>query len=304
MSPIRKAVIPAAGLGTRLYPASKAVKKHFFPVVDPEGVAKPVIQAILEEAVDSGIEEVCVVVQAQDVSPLRAFFDVPPEGLRTGSSPERPQVLSQARRLRDLGERLHVVVQHSQEGFGHAVHCAKAWVGDAPFLLLLGDHVYRTHTRQPCTRQLLEAYGQLGQSVCALARTPEPKVVRYGTVAGEPLPGLPRAYRLTQIREKPAVAYARAHLRVPDLASDEYFCMFGQYALSASLFDYLGYHIDRDVRQRGEIQLTGALEMLRGREGVCGYETAGQRYDTGMPMEYVRALVAFSNPSPPVPDGP
>ena len=275
-----------------------------FPIVDAEGVAKPAIQVIVEEAIDSGIEQVCLVVQAEDVPLLRGYFGDPLGGGLRGRLSGRPEAMSQAEKVRDLGRRLDYVVQECQEGYGHAVHCAKDWVGGAPFLLMLGDHIYRSHTAANCARQVLETYDQLRQSVFALARTPGYKVSRYGAATGVPLPQRPGTYRLSAVREKPSLEYARTHLRVEGLGEDEYLCMFGQYVLTPALFDYLGYHIDRDLRQRGEIQLTGALEMLRQEEGAYGIETAGERYDIGTPLEYVRALVEFSSLGTNPPDQP
>ena len=149
-----------------------------------------------------------------------------------------------------------------------------------------------------CARQILEVYNQLGKSVYAIVRTPGQKVERYGTVAGDPVPEWPRTYRLSEIREKPSLDYAKVHLRVRGLGQDEFFCIFGQYALTPALFDYLAFHIDRDLRQRGEIQLTGALEMIRQEEGAYGYETAGERYDIGTPLEYVKTVAAFGGLHP------
>jgi UTP-glucose-1-phosphate uridylyltransferase/mevalonate kinase len=284
---VRKAVITAAGLGTRLFPATKATKKELFPVVDRDGIAKPAILLIVEEALEAGLEEVIIVVQGQDLESFQSLFAGP---LPDSSYDKLPAHLqSYARRLEELGRRVSFAVQPTQEGFGHAVHRARAAVGDEPFLLMLGDHLYRTSNTRSCTRQLLEIYDQHGISVLGLHRTPERAVGRYGTVAGQWLREH-QLLRATELAEKPPVDYARAHLRVPGLPEGEYLTVFGPYLLKPQVFGYLQEQIAGNQRERGEFQLSTALERLLREEGFLGLVVDGQSYDIGLPDSYLHAL--------------
>jgi len=211
---VRKAVIPAAGFGTRLFPATKAVKKELFPIVDRDGIAKPALLLIIEEALQAGIEQVIVVVQPEDLDSFRSLFS-------TQITPENydklpPHLQAFAKRILEIGHRLTFVTQPTQEGFGHAVYLAREAVGDEPFLLMLGDHLYRSDNEKPCARQLVEAYNCSGVSVVGLCRTPEAEIGKVGTVTGQWVEE-GRLLNVGELAEKPTPDYARAHLRVAGL---------------------------------------------------------------------------------------
>jgi UTP-glucose-1-phosphate uridylyltransferase/mevalonate kinase len=289
-APVRKAVIPAAGFGTRMFPASKATKKELFPVVDHDGIAKPAILIIVEEALEAGIEQVIIIVQPDDLDTFRAFFSeqISIETYNKLPAPTRDY----ACRLLEMGRRVSFVVQPSQQGFGDAVACARDAVGEEPFLLMLGDHLYRSTGTVSCARQLLDAYGEHGRSLVGLRRTPAADIASFGTVGGvwdEP----DRLLAVTEFAEKPTLDYAREHLRVPGLPDDEYFTVFGQYVLAPRVFDILAEHIAHNVRESGEIQLTSALERLRQETGFLGLVIDGRRYDIGRPERYVRTLATY-----------
>lgn len=293
---ITKAVIPVAGYGTRLYPATKIFKKEFFPIVDREdGYAKPVVQLIIEEAIKSGIEEVCLIVQEGDEKIFRSYFDEPPADEELRLKLESLDWASKlSKRTSELGKRISYAVQKEQEGYGHAVYCAKNWVNDNPFLLLLGDHIYKSYTDKRCARQILDMFEKFGSSVIAVQRTPEELLSLFGTIAAERHEDNPRLYRVSEIKEKPSVDYAREHFQIEGLESGQYLCMFGQYALTPGLFDCLKYQIDNDIRERGEIQLTSALELLRQDEvNFYAYETNGKGYDIGNPVAYVQTVSEY-----------
>src|SRR5688500_11902991 len=157
MAKVRKAVITAAGRGTRQYPASTAVQKEMFPLVDRDGLTKPVIQIIAEEAIDSGIEEICIVTQPGEETHYREYFRrMSDQDAKTFRGKDWAILASE--KLGSFGERLHFAEQHSPEGFGHAVYQAKKFVGDEPFLLLLGDHVYVSDIKDRCALQLGRVY--------------------------------------------------------------------------------------------------------------------------------------------------
>jgi UTP-glucose-1-phosphate uridylyltransferase/mevalonate kinase len=288
---VRRALIPAAGFGTRLFPASKATKKELFPIVDRDGVAKPAILLIVEEALEAGIEEVVLVVQEEDLHEFRSFFNaqVSIENYNKLS----PASQAYARRILDIGRHVRFVTQTTQEGFGHAVYCARAVLGDEPFLLMLGDHIYRSNGGVSCARQVVDAYRQSGTSVVGLRPTPESEIASFGVATGVWVePG--RRLNITEFAEKPTIDYARNHLRVPGLGDAEYLTVFGQYVIKPLLFEYLDEHIRHNVRERGEFQLTSALDRLRHEDGFHGLIVDGRRFDIGLPNYYVDTLTTFS----------
>ena len=288
---VRRALIPAAGFGTRLFPASKATKKELFPVVDRDGITKPAILLIVEEALEAGIEEVVIVVQEQDLEDFRSFFNlqISIENYNKLSRPSQEY----ARRILDIGRRVRFVTQTAQEGFGHAVYCARAAMGDEPFLLMLGDHLYRSNGAASCARQVMDAYQQWGTSIVGLRRTPEAEIGSFGTATGvwiEPQ----RLLNITEFAEKPTADYARSHLHVPGLPEGEYLTVFGQYVIKPELFDYLEENIRNNVRERGEFQLTSVLDRLRQEDGFQGLIVEGRRFDIGLPENYLQTLAAFA----------
>jgi len=288
---VRKAVIPAAGFGTRLFPATKAAKKELFPVVDRDGIAKPAILLIVEEALEAGIEEVIIVIQEHDLEAFRSFFNVQVSIENYNKLPRHFQEYS--RRILEIGRRVTFVVQSRQEGFGHAVYCAREAVGNEPCLLMLGDHIYRSDGPKSCARQLLDAYDQHGTSVVGLRRSPEEDIATFGTVTGVWIEE-GRLLNITEFAEKPTADYARSNLVVPGLPKGEYLTVFGQYIIKPQLFEYLETHIANNVRQRGEFQLTSALDRLRQEDGFLGWMIDGQRYDIGLPDSYLETLRAFA----------
>ena len=290
---VRKAIIPAAGYGTRMFPATKATKKELFPIIDRDGIAKPAILLIVEEALEAGIEEVVIIVQEDDLEDFRNFFK---DQISIENYNKLPrQFQDYARRILEIGRRVTFVTQTTQEGFGHAVYCARQAVGDEPFLLMLGDHLYRSNRPESCAQQLLDAYQLHGTSIVGLRRTPEDQIANFGTVAGvwieENL-----LLNVTEFAEKPTIDYARLNLRVPGLTEDEYFTIFGQYIIKPQLFDYLEENIKNNVRERGEFQLTSALDRMRQEDGFQGLLMDGKRYDIGLPEYYLETLQTYGEP--------
>lgn len=295
MNNVRKAVIPVAGYGTRLYPASKAIKKALFPIIDSDGMTKPLIQVIVEEAVQSGIEEVCLVVREDEKEAFISYFDDPVSPELERRLAPRPWAVEESQKILDLSKRISYIIQKEQKGFGHAVYCAKEWVGNEPFLLMLGDHVYISNSGARCVQQLIDAFHKLEGNTIAVMRTSEDMLHLFGTVAGKQKLDYPRAYEVSEIKEKPSVEYAEIHLRTDSIPLGEYLCFFGQYILTHDIFTFIKYLVDKDVRERGEIQLTSALEMARKELGVFyAYETDGQRFDTGVPISYANTISAFA----------
>ena len=289
---VRKAVIPAAGFGTRLFPASKAIKKVLFPVVDGEGRAKPVIMAIVEEAVRSGIEEVCIVVEKHDRDLFEEFFGTPPRIENFNKLSKENQAYTEY--LMELGRRVTFVAQEAQEGFGHAVYCAREWVGDEPFLLLLGDHLYASSTEMPCARQILDVYDRLGTSIVGLKMTPGDQIHNFGCVTGTWLEK-DTVLSVTEFAEKPTLDYATKHLQIDGMDDGAFFTVFGQYVLKPEVFEFLEEHISHNIRERGEFQLTSCLDRLRQEYGFAGYVVKGRRFDIGIPEAYRETVIDFRN---------
>jgi UTP-glucose-1-phosphate uridylyltransferase/galactokinase len=287
---VRKAVIPAAGFGTRLFPATKAVKKEFFPIVDHDGIAKPALLLIVEEALQAGVEEVIIIVQPEDLDTFRSFFGAQLSPENYDKLP--PRLQAYADRILEVGRHLSFVTQPAQEGFGHAVYLAREAVGDEPFLLMLGDHLYRSDNDRPCARQLVEAYNGSGVSIVGLRHTPEAEIGKFGTVTGQWIEE-GRLLNVGELAEKPTVDYARANLRVAGLPEGEYLTLFGQYIVNPGLFDYLGEQITGNLRERGEFQLTSALERLRQEDGFHGLLIDGRCFDIGVPEGYLSTLTSF-----------
>ena len=287
---VRRAVIPAAGFGTRLFPASKATKKELFPIVDRDGIAKPAILYTVQEALDAGIEEIIVIVQPGDLDEFASFFNDPVTIENFNKLPKHFQEFSS--RILDIGKRVTFITQKAQEGFGHAIFCAREAVGGEPFLLMLGDHLYRAGGEKTCAAQLVEAYTRYGTNILGLRRTPEEEIANYGTVGGVWVDE-GRVLNVSEFAEKPTVDYARTNLRAPAMAEGEYLTVFGLYIIKPQIFDILEEHIANNVRERGEFQLTSALDRLRREDGFYGLIMDGLRYDIGMPDAYLQTMEAF-----------
>ncbi|AFZ21212.1 UTP--glucose-1-phosphate uridylyltransferase [Allocoleopsis franciscana] len=296
---VRKAVIPAAGFGTRLFPATKAVKKEFFPIIDRDGRAKPVIMVIVEEAISAGIEEIGIVVQKSDRVLFEDFFKVPPPQNLFNKLSLQNQEYSHY--IQELGQRITILTQNEQEGFGHAVFCAKEWVNNEPFLLMLGDHLYASENEISCARQLLEVYQQVSQSVIGLRVTPAEVIHHYGCATGT-WKQSDSILSMTQIYEKPSLEYARKHLHIDGMNDEQFLSIFGMYILQPKILDYLQYNIIHNIRERGEFQLTSALDRLRQEEGITGYVVQGQCFDTGLPDVYRQTMFDFRHAGYPMLD--
>ncbi len=291
---VRKAVIPAAGFGTRMYPATKALKKELFPIVDKDGRTKPIILAIVEEAISGGIEEVGIVVQQCD---RNLFQDL----LKSPSKPELWDKLSAENKeyseyLKTIGDRVTILTQTKQEGFGHAVFCAREWVENEPFLLLLGDHIYTSDLQSSCAAQMVDIYEQTETSVIGITVMNADIIHKAGCVAGE-WQTEQSILKIAQIYEKPTLEYARKHLQVSGMSQDEFLGVFGMYVLQPDIFDLLNSEINNNQRFKGEFQLTTCLDKLRQQNGAIAYLVKGQYYDTGMPLFYRQTIIDYYNNS-------
>jgi UTP--glucose-1-phosphate uridylyltransferase len=295
MAKVRKAVITAAGRGTRQYPASTAVQKEMFPLVDRDGLTKPVIQIIGEEAIDAGIEEICIVTQPGDEPLYRDYFRrLDDQTLKSFRG--KDWAILESEKLAAFGQRLHFAEQHTPEGFGHAVYQAKAFVGGDPFLLLLGDHVYISDIKDRCARQLTRVFEQHAlDAVTGVQPTIERQLHNFGTIRGKPVEPDRGLYQAERIIEKPTIEQARAELATPGLPAGNYLAHFGMHVFSPRIFDSLEYLITNNLREKREIQLTAAQEHLRQQtDRYWAVVTQGQRYDTGIPYGLMETQLALA----------
>jgi UTP--glucose-1-phosphate uridylyltransferase len=293
MTKVRKAVVPVAGLGTRHFPASHAVKKEMFPVVGDDGIARALFHYHLLEMERAGIEEVCIIVQPGDEAAIRAYLNGP-DDTYLARLEKYPHLAAEARHMRQLAKRVTFAVQREQEGYGHAVFQSRAFAAGEPVLLCLGDHLFRGKPVSPY-RELADMAGKSdGKSVSAVNRIGPGELKGFGTIAGTRRADDARLIDVSLIIEKPDVATARTKLRVDGLPDDVFLGWFGMHLLAGSIYDILDEMIKDDVRDNREFQLTRAQEIQRAREGYLALEMlTATRYDFGIPDDFVDSVQAF-----------
>ena len=267
---IRKAVIPAAGYGTRFLPATKATPKEMLPIVD-----KPTIQYIVEEALESGIEDI-LIISGHGKRAIEDHFDSAPALEHELERKGKTELLDVVRETTDVN--VHYVRQKYMRGLGDAIFCARSFVGDEPFAVLLGDDVVY-HPERSALGQLIDVYEARGGSVLGCQMVADEQVSSYGIVAGETLEN-PRLMRVFDMVEKPAIEEAPSRMAV-----------LGRYIISPAIFSIL-----RETKpgKGGEIQLTDALKVLAQREAVYAYDFEGKRYDLGDKLGFLQATVEFA----------
>lgn len=268
MKKVRKAIIPAAGLGTRFLPATKAMPKEMLPIVD-----KPTIQYIVEEAIESGVEDI-IVVTGKGKRAIEDHFDSAFELEYTLENKGKLDILEKVKKSSNVN--LHYIRQKEAKGLGHAVWCARNFIGDEPFAVLLGDDIVEAET--PCTRQLIEQYELTQRSVIGVQAVHPNQTDRYGIVdAGETMG---RLYQVNRFVEKPPLGQAPSNLAI-----------MGRYVLTPEIFEYLGR---QEIGAGGEIQLTDAIQKLNMDQGVYAYDFQGRRYDVGERLGFIMTTVDFA----------
>ena len=291
---ITKAIIPVAGFGTRLYPATRVLRKEFFPLVDSDGMVKPAILILLEQLLQSGIEDICIILSGEDERQLyRDFFE-------RKLSPEHLSKLSREAheyedRILEVSKHLTFVYQEQKLGFGHAVYQARDFAAGDPVLLLLGDTLYMSDTNKPCSLQLIEAYEQHPVPMIAVHEVPLGQVSFFGIISGEWADGGRRVMRMSGITEKPTIAYAEEHLGIREQSGDRsYYGVFGQYVLTPDVFAQIGQNIaDGKTNNKGEYELTTALEQVRQSSGMLGVRLDGSAFDLGNPQAFRETVSHF-----------
>ena len=294
---VRRAIIPVAGFGTRLYPATRALKKDFFPIPCPDGMVRPVILILLEELVQSGIEEICLVLGSEEERRQYAdFFEHPLSDNHLLKL--NPEAQEYENHILDIGKRLRYVYQREKRGFGHAVYQAAQFAGNEPVLLLLGDTLYRSDSNKPCALQMVEEYERYNSLLVSIHTVPLSEVSHYGILHGVWEDKERTALSVDVINEKPKPSYAEEFLGVRNNNGEkEYYSVFGQYILTPEVFEQLHLDImkaEMDKDYSREIELTSALEAVRQHSGMMGVRLKGRMYDMGNPAALVRAVTEFS----------
>ncbi len=294
---VRKAIIPVAGFGTRLYPATRVLKKDFFPIPCADGMVRPVILILLEELVKSGIEEICLVLGSEEERiKYTEFFELPLKDehlLKLNSEAQEYE-----NRILDIGKRLHYVYQHEKRGFGHAVFQATQFAGNEPVLLLLGDTLYHSHSNKPCALQMIEEYERYNQLMVSIHTVPLADVSHYGILSGVWEDKEHSLLNVAVMQEKPKASYAEEFLGVRNAEGEkEYYSVFGQYILTPEVFAQLEADIqkaDAEGDLQREIELTSALESVRKKSGMMGVRLKGEMFDMGNPKALRRCVSHFA----------
>lgn len=260
MGKVKKAIIPAAGLGTRFLPATKALPKEMLPIVD-----KPTIQYIVEEAVKAGMEDI-IIVTGKGKRAIEDHFDNAYELEQTLIQKEKFELLEKVRESSKVD--IHYIRQKSPQGLGHAVWCARKFIGNEPFAVLLGDDIVQAN--KPCIQQLAEQYKKTGCSVIGVKEVPENQTHRYGIIDPKEQNG--RLFEVKNFVEKPK-ENAPSNLAI-----------IGRYVLTPEIFEFLD---KKEIGAGGEIQLTDAIQKLNELQGVYAYQFEGKRYDVGETLGFV-----------------
>lgn len=267
---VRKAVIPAAGLGTRFLPATKAVPKEMIPLLD-----KPVIQYVIEEAVASGIKEI-LIITGRGKEAIENHFDISYELENIIEKKERKELLQLIQPLSYMAN-IYFIRQRMPKGLGHAISCAKDFICDEPFAVLLGDDIFHC-SEKPCIKQLIEQYEKNEASIFALLNVAREYVDRYGIISGYKVNK--NLYDINDLVEKPSINEAPSNLAI-----------MGRYIFTPKIFEMIEMTIPG---KDGEIQLTDAMKKLITFEKIYGYIFNGKRYDTGYLIGYLEAVVDFA----------
>ena len=288
---VKRAIIPVAGFGTRLYPATKAVKKDFMPLIDKDGNVKPALLILLEQLEEAGIEQICLVIGEDEQAAYDHLFQTLEEEHLWKLNDEKR---AYEERIAQLGKKITYVYQRERLGFGHAVYQCRAFTKNEPVLLLLGDKVYQSDSEDNCSRQLIRAFEQCGKTMVSIHEVSEGAVMHYGILHGQWDNSEETLLKADQICEKPTREYARDCLKVISAGKGgQYYAVFGQYVLTPAVFAELESNIRNDQMAEGEFQLTDALEQVREKFGLYGFKPDGKSFDLGLPEAYRETIWMF-----------
>ena len=288
---LRKAVIPVAGFGTRMFPITKYLKKDFLPIMDVDGVLKPVLLILLEQLLNAGIEEICLIIDENEKSLYDSFF-------KSLSKENYDKLSSDKKKYEDFIETLpnHITYafQKDKKGFGHAVFQSLDFASEEPVLLLLGDMIYYTSSQKNCMQQMIELYEKYEKPIISMHKVPKNDVIHYGIMSGSWNNKEQTILNLNNIIEKPSIDYAEDFLSIATQDEKEnYYAVFGQYIITKEVYQQLGKNIENNLLENGEIQLTTALEQVREKTEMIGYLVDGISYDVGLPEKYIETISKY-----------
>ena len=290
---VRKAIIPIAGNGTRMFPETLFIKKAFLPVIDSDGITKPVLLCMLEELVEAGIEDIYLIVGEGEEESYKKIFSSELDNSYRNSLPAHLRSYYDA--IHEIGHNLHFVIQKEKKGFGHAIYQAKEYVNDEPVLLLLGDFIYTSNLDISCTKQTINAYNKSGgKNIIAIKKVPYDDAPNYGIVTGQFDEKRSYLMDVKKMIEKPSVEVAKNDLSI----GDNCYATFGQYVLTSEIFEYLENQItslmNNELPPGKEIDLTSALSDQAEKGMLVGVEVDGTSYDVGIPSMYYNTFVQYN----------
>ncbi len=291
---VRKAIVPIAGFGTRMYPATRTFKKELFPIVDRDGLVKPALLILLEELDSAGIEEICLIISENDRRFIEAIFSS--ELSIEHMSKVSPEMREYDLKIRRIGEKITFVYQNERLGLGHAVYQSRSFTNGEPVLLVLGDHLFSSYSDKPCATQTIEAYDIVGgQMTAAIGEVSLSDVSNHGIVCGCWENEEETLLSATKIFEKPTSDYAKENLGVHIKNGDKkYFSVFGQYILNPDVFEILDRNIREERMINGEYELTPVLDEIRRTKGMFAFIPQGKAFDIGNPAAYRETIRCFS----------
>ena len=286
--PIKKAIIPVAGNATRMYPISKCVKKAFLPIIDEDGIIKPAILSLIEELDSAGIEQICLIIDEEEEEEFRHFFDQ--KLTKAVIDKLSPEMLEYESHIHKLGKKLTYIVQKEKLGFGHAVSLCEEYAGGDPVLLVLGDQLYKSYSSRSCTEQFLRSFAKsnsLSISVCEVALE---DVSKYGILSGK-LEGDIDYFQVDSFIEKPNPNVAKERYYTKTKNGKKYFAVFGQYILTDEVFKILKKNIAEGKKEKGEYQLTSAIDEAREKCGLVAFIPKGKFLDIGNVESYKNTFI-------------
>ena len=291
---VKKAVIPLAGFGTRVFPETKCVRKCFLPLLDSDGLLKPALMVQLEQLLDAGIEEICLIIGEDEKEEFDRFFAPLPDEHFEKLPAEKKKV---EQRIQELSRHVTYVYQTERLGFGHAIWLAGHFADREPVLLLLGDFVFQSETDVNCCRQMIDAYKETGRTLVGIAEVPLGRVVHYGVLHGIWEDQDETVMKVDAMVEKPTDDYAEGFLGVPNQKGEtKYYATFGQYVLTPEVFDELDREIcvEKKPSEGKEYGLTAALSKVCAKYGMYAFLPAGRSFDIGLPDAYRETFWSFS----------
>lgn len=281
MHKISKAIIPLAGLATRIYPMNKVSKKSFLPIIDKDGRIKPVILKLIEELDEAGIEEIYCIIGKNDNEIYKKLFKKSDDLIYKKIS-ESDKKYEQ--KIERISKKITYLVQEEPLGFGHAVYLAKQYINEEPCILILGDTIYKSNEEKNCIEQLLECYNKYNETIIALQELKEDDLKYYGTINGKKIEE--RLIELDTIVEKPTIDYAKKHL----LLDGKFYGNFGEFILTKQVFSELELVISTKIEEGKEYQLMDAFENVIKKVGAKGLIINGQSFDVGNIEAYKKVM--------------